>query len=421
MDIIDKIFETLLKEHSKATLAIIAAFVIFLKMLYDLFGLEYLTMTKSEMVSDWGTGVAIGEFLPFDIGTLLIGAIAIWFVNYGMDNGGEFLKLGKIAKYGAIVIMVLSFTHVPTVLSALPRAIAGATDDAKIYDSQQHYEEFAQYVDVSASIALTGDASKEHVEAYLQEHLTDLGKQEVKKLIAEEVRDYIKITVEFNDFGKKDLIYSMAIEELDYPTAYYQMKYYGRTVLGCEMELNFNKKLNFKNMSIRYPSMMNHVVNGVDTFYGYAKGDDGQGYTYNILMDSSSMYKAFAPYLCNKIPNQMSALPDYCKEMVYHAANFYPGKGAQSIETSETKEINGIPMQRTTGVLVGSQYGANDRIDTYRYVAYYFFVEEDDGFYPAVMVAIGNEQIASEVEYYMDQLIEHVSETETGSVDSKEF
>ena len=97
MDIIDRIFEFLLKGNTKAKIAIIASFAIFLKMLYDLFGLEYLSMTTDEMSEDLGMGIAIGEVLPFDIGTLLIGGIVIWLANYGLEHSKEGMKLAKIA------------------------------------------------------------------------------------------------------------------------------------------------------------------------------------------------------------------------------------------------------------------------------------------------------------------------------------
>ena len=154
--------------------------------------------------------------------------------------------------------------------------------------------------------------------------------------------------------------------------------------------------------------MMEYAVIGVDTIYANAKGADENTYEYKILVDSTSIYKTLAPYLANDIPSQISALPEYCKEMVYKAANFLPGNGSQTIETSQTLDVNGIQMQRTTGVLTGSEYGANGAITTYRYVAYYFFVEEDGVSYPAVMIAVGNEQIASDVEYYIDQIIQQV-------------
>ncbi|MBQ3559360.1 MAG: hypothetical protein IJA07_07620 [Agathobacter sp.] len=421
MEIIDKIIETLLKGTSKARLATIAAFAIFLKMLYDLFGLEYLTMTQDEMALDWGTDVVVGEFLPIDIVTLLIGALVLWLVNYGMKNGSDLLKLGKIARYGTIVIMVLSFTPVPAFCSMIPRMVAGANDNANIYESQKNYEEFAQYVKVSKSIALTGNAHKAEVQSYLQENLTELGKQEVKSIEAEQIRDYIKITIDFNEFGKENLIYAMEVEELDYPTAYYQMKYEGKTVLGCKEELQFKEKLEFEDVVIKYPTMMNYAVIGVDTIYGTAKGVDGFAYEYKMLIDSSSMYKTFAPYLSYNIPNEISALPDYCKDMVYEAARFLPGNGSQTVETSQTLEVNGVQMQRATGVLTGSEYGANGAVTIYRYVAYYFFVEEKGVSYPAVMIAVGNEQIASDVEYYIDQIIQKVSKKGAQSVDATEF
>lgn len=421
MEIIDKIFETLLKGTSKAKLAILAAFGIFLAMLYDLFGLEYLTMTQDEMAVDWGTDIVVGELLPIDIVTLLIGALVLWLVKYGTKNGSELLKLGKIARYGAIVIMVLSFTPVPAFCSMLPRAIVGVNDNTKIYESQKNYEEFAQYVNVSKSIAVTGNAHVGQLQSYLQENLTELGKQEKKSIKTEQIRDYIKITIDFNDFGKEDLIYAMEVEELDYPTAYYQMKYEGRTVLGCKEELQFKETLQFEDVMIQYPTMMDHVISGVDTIFGYAKGTDGFAYEYKILIDSSSMYKTFAPYLSNNIPSQMSALPEYCKDMVYEAARFLPGNGSQTIETSQTLDVNGIQMQRATGVLTGSEYGGNGAVTTYRYVAYYFFVEEKGVPYPAVMICVANEQIASEMEYYFEQVIQHVSKKGTESVDSTEF
>lgn len=408
MDFVDKIFEFLLKGATKAKLAIIASFAIFLKMLYDLFGLEYLTMTNEEMTSDIAVDIAIGEILPIDIGTILIGAIVILLANYGLNHGYEWLKLGKVAKWGAIVIMILSFTPVPTALSMLPRISAGVNDDTKIRNSQQNHEEFAQYVNVSKSIALTDGATKSEIKSYLKENLTDVGKQDVKTVTAEEIRDYVEITLEFNDSSKENLVYSMGVEELDYPTAYYHMRYDGQTVLGCKEELNFKGKLEFNDIIIKYPTMMEYAMIRVDTIYANAKGADGQAYEYKILVDSTSMYKTFAPYLSNNIPSQLSALPDYCKDMVYEAVRFLPGNGSQTTETSKTLEINGIQMQRTTGVLTGSEYGANGAITTYRYVAYYFFVEEDGVSYPAVMIAVGNEQIASDVEYYIDHIIQQV-------------
>lgn len=393
---------------TKAKLAIVGSFGLFLKMLYDLFGLEYLTKTTDEMMSGVVNDIAIGEVLPIDIGTLAIGAIVICLANYGLKNGKHWPKLAKVAKVGAVIIMVLSFTPITPFLSMLPRMLVGVNDDTKIFYSEQDYEELAKYINVSKSIALTDGANKAEIESYLKENLTDAGKQEVQSIIAEEIRDYVEITLKFNDSGKSDLVYSMDIEEVDYPTAYFQMKYSGRTVLGCKEELKYKGKLQFENISIKYPTMMEYAVIGVDTIYANAKGADENTYEYKILVDSTSIYKTLAPYLANDIPSQISALPEYCKEMVYKAANFLPGNGSQTIETSQTLDVNGIQMQRTTGVLTGSEYGANGAITTYRYVAYYFFVEEDGVSYPAVMIAVGNEQIASDVEYYIDQIIQQV-------------
>lgn len=412
MDFIDKIFEFLLKGSTKAKLAIVASFVIFLKMLYDLFGLEYLTMSSDEMYSDVATDIAIGELLPIDIGTMLIGAIVILLANYGLNHGQEWLKLGKVAKWGAIVIMALSFTPVPTALAIIPRTLAEVNDNTKIMYSEQNYEEFAQYVNVSKSIALTDGATKSEIEAYLKKNLTDTGQQDVKSVTAEEIRDYVEITLEFNDNSKENLVYSMEIEEVDYPTAYYQMKYNGRTVLGCKEELNFKGKLEFEDVIIRYPTMMEYVKSGVDTIYANAEGADGQAYEYKILIDSTSMYKAFAPYLADEIPTQMSALPDYCKDMVYEAAKLLSGGSSQTIETSQTLDVNGIQMQRATGVLTGSEYGANGAVTTYRYVAYYFFVEEEGVSYPAAMIGVANEAIVGELESYIDQIAQHMSRKE---------
>ena len=393
---------------TKAKLAIVGSFGLFLKMLYDLFGLEYLTKTTDEMMSGVVNDIAIGEVLPIDIGTLAIGAIVICLANYGLKSGKHWPKLAKVAKVGAVIIMVLSFTPITPFLSMLPRMLVGVNDDTKIFYSEQDYEELAKYINVSKSIALTDGANKAEIEAYLKDNLTDAGKQEVHSIIAEEIRDYVEITLKFNDSSKSNLVYSMDIEEVDYPTAYYQMKYNGRTVLGCKEELKYKGKLQFENVTIKYPTMMEYAVIGVDTIYANAKGADGNTYEYKILIDSTSIYKSLAPYLANDIPSQMSALPEYCKEMVYKAANFLPGNGSQTIETSQTLDVNGIQMQRTTGVLTGSEYGANGAITTYRYVAYYFFVEEDGVSYPAVMIAVGNEQIASDVEYYIDKIIQQV-------------
>lgn len=393
---------------TKAKLAIVGSFGLFLKMLYDLFGLEYLTKTTDEMMSGVVNDIAIGEVLPIDIGTLAIGAIVICLANYGLKSGKHWPKLAKVAKVGAVIIMVLSFTPITPFLSMLPRMLVGVNDDTKIFYSEQDYEELAKYINVSKSIALTDGANKAEIEAYLKDNLTDAGKQEVHSIIAEEIRDYVEIILKFNDSSKSNLVYSMDIEEVDYPTAYYQMKYNGRTVLGCKEELKYKGKLQFENVTIKYPTMMEYAVIGVDTIYANAKGADGNTYEYKILIDSTSIYKSLAPYLANDIPSQMSALPEYCKEMVYKAANFLPGNGSQTIETSQTLDVNGIQMQRTTGVLTGSEYGANGAITTYRYVAYYFFVEEDGVSYPAVMIAVGNEQIASDVEYYIDKIIQQV-------------
>lgn len=421
MDIIDKIFEFFLKGSTKAKLSIMTSFALFLKMMYDLFGLEYLTMTSEEMAKEIGTDAVIGELLPIDIGTIFIGAIVILLANYGLNHSNEGIKLAKIAKRGAIVIIALSFTPIPMGLSMIPRAFASARDSAELYNSAEYYEEFVQYVDVSKTIALTDGATKNDVEDYLKANLTELGRQDIKTVTVEEVRDYVKITLEFNDSHKDNLIYSMSIDEVDYPTAYYQMKYGGRTVLGCEEELNFKWRLEFGDMIIPYPSMMYYTLSGVDTIYGYAEGMDEQTYEYKILIDSTSMYKSFAPYLANSIPSQMSALPNYCKDMVYEAANFLPGNGSQTIDTSQTMDVNGVSMQRTTGALTGSEYGANGAGVTYRYVAYYFFVEENGVSYPAIIIALGNEQIESEIEYYIDKMILQVSRKGTESVDATEF
>ena len=106
----------------------------------------------------------------------------------------------------------------------IPRVLVGANDETKIFYSEQDYEELAKYINVSKSIALTDGATKAEIESYLKENLTDAGKQEVQSIIAEEIRDYVEITLKFNDSSKSNLVYSMDIEEVDYPTAYYQMK-----------------------------------------------------------------------------------------------------------------------------------------------------------------------------------------------------
>lgn len=156
MDLIDKIVETLLSGNVKAKVALTGAFLIFLKMLYDLLGLEYLSMTSEEMASGVGTDLLIGEILPIDIGTVMLGVIAIMLANYGLNHGREWIKVGKIAKYGAIIMIILSFTPVPFGLSMITRTVAEAGDAAVEAYRYVAYYFFVEEDGISCSVVMLG-------------------------------------------------------------------------------------------------------------------------------------------------------------------------------------------------------------------------------------------------------------------------
>lgn len=381
----------------------VTSFVVFLKMLLDLFGFSYMSMSMAES----SVRFVIGEMLPIDIGAIVWGIVAILLANIGILLLEKGSIIGKIARAGAIVIIILSFTPISTFTQSLPRLIIGHEDKLKVINSQEDYKEFSKYVNVTEQITLTNGTTNSDVKEFLLDNLTELGKETVQSISINDIRDYEEITVILKNDAKK-IVYPVIFEELDYPSAYFQMKYMGRTVVGCKEELEYEDSLMLGDVKIAYPTMMQHDIMRVDTIYNLVAGADGQIYENKILIDSTSMYSTFSPELYENIPTQISELPVFCESMVYEAVNYLPGEGTQTYETSETLEVNDILMQRTSGVLTGSEYGANGAITSYCYVAYYFFVEEEGVSCPAVMIAIGDEQITTELDDYIDDMIQHV-------------
>jgi len=421
MDKIDKFFAWIFKGNIKSKISIGIAFLLFLKMVYDLLGLEYLSKSFEDSMMDIGMGVIIGEIIPFDVITILIGALTFMLAHYGLKRSGEWRTIGKISKWGAVVLMLLSFTPVPTILPTVTAALVHTDTESKVMAAQKNYEEFSKYIDVSRKIILTNGAKTTDVEKILKDNVKEVADAKLLNITAENDHGYIRVLLEVEEAeGKKEIEYYITIEEADYQEAYFQMKYNGITAYPCTEELDFSNSLQFGNYKFGYATMMYRSGSSIDTIYANAKAENGQEYTYQIMFDSTSMYQSFAPSLAAAKPSEITALPEYCKDMVYEMCDYMPKRGEQIIETSETVVFNGITMQKATGSITGQIYGGNGETATYQYIAYYFFVEEDGETYPAVMFATADEPIRGVLENYLNQAVEYIEIINTDAIETTE-
>ena len=420
MDKIDKFFAWLLKRSTKSKLAIIMAFALFLKMVYDLLGLGYLSQSFEDSMTDILIGEVIAEFIPIDIVTILIGALALMFANYGLKHSDEWISVARISKWGAIILMILSFTPVPTVLQTMTTTLVFTDTKVKVDASQKNYEEFSKYVDVSPTIILTSGGTEADVEQILRDNIQEVEGAELLNMTVENDHGYIRVLLEVEETaGKKEIEYYITLEEADYPEAYFRMKYNGTTAYPCKEELDFSYSFEFGNYKFGYATMMYHQFSGRDTIYASAKAENGQKYTYVVMLDSTSMYRSFSPSLAAEKPSELTALPEYCKTLVYEMCDYLPKRATQMIETSETVVVSGITMQKATGSITGEKYGGNGEEVTLPYIAYYFFVEEDGETYPAVMLGIADEPILDVLEAYLNQSVEYIEIIDTEIIDTE--
>lgn len=94
----------------------VASLVTFLKMLLDLFGFQYLLMTMFEASIYWIGNFALGEVIPIDIDTIVWGIATILLASVGISFYENGSIIGNTTRGGAILIIILSFTPIPTSL-----------------------------------------------------------------------------------------------------------------------------------------------------------------------------------------------------------------------------------------------------------------------------------------------------------------